>query len=192
MRLNQLLLSGSIAAALSLTGTLAAAQTADAKAAKPAAPTATQKASQKATPAKTTTARKPAAKAVAPAPLVEANEEQLAAAKQAHLGLYECEFKQTVTISPNLKHAGYIDVAFQKHQFTMKPVLSSTGALRLEDVSGRALMVQIANKSMLLDVKAGQRMVDECIHPDQRAAMEAMRSASAPAGGGLGIAPTGH
>ena len=37
----------------------------------------------------------------------------------------------------------------------MKPVLSSTGALRLEDVKGRVLMLQIANKSMLMDTQAG-------------------------------------
>ena len=35
----------------------------------------------------------------------------------------------------------------------MKPVLSSTGAIRLEDVRGETLMVQIASKSMLLNVK---------------------------------------
>ena len=42
----------------------------------------------------------------------------------------------------------------------MKPVLSSTGAVRLEDTQGRALLVQIAQKSMLMDVKAGRRLVD--------------------------------
>ena len=35
----------------------------------------------------------------------------------------------------------------------VKPVLSHTGTLRLRDVTGRTLMIQIANKSML-DVKA--------------------------------------
>ena len=50
----------------------------------------------------------------------------------------------------------------------MKPVLSSTGALRLEDVKGRMLMLQIANKSMLLDTQVGQRIVDGCVHEKQR------------------------
>ena len=45
----------------------------------------------------------------------------------------------------------------------MKPVLSSTGAIRLEDVHGETLMVQIASKSMLLNVKTARRIVDECV-----------------------------
>lgn len=183
MRLTALLLSGAAAAALTLTAGLAAAQP-DPNAAKPAA-------KAKAAPAKT--AKKPAVKTPPPPPpLPEADEEQLAAAKRAYLGLYECEFKQSVTIEPNAKHAGYIDVAYKKDIFVMKPVLSSTGALRLEDVTGRTLMVQIAKKSMLLDVKAGQRMVDECINPEQRAAIEAARAASEPAGPGLGITPSAN
>jgi hypothetical protein len=51
----------------------------------------------------------------------------------------------------------------------MKPVMSSTGALRLEDVKGRMLMIQIANKSMVMDTKIGQRLVDGCVHEKQRA-----------------------
>lgn len=191
MRLTALLLSGAAAAALTLTTGIAAAQpaaTSGTGTAKPAAPA--KPAAAKPAPAKTT-AKKPAAKTPAPPPpLPEASEEQLAAAKRAYLGLYECEFKQSITIEPNAKDVGYINVAFKKDTFVMKPVLSTTGALRLEDVTGRTLMVQIANKSMLLDVKAGQRLVDECVHPEQRAAIEAARSASAPAGGGLGITPS--
>ncbi len=182
MRLTTLLLSGA-AAALTLTAGIASAQP-DPNAAKPAP-------AKSAKPAAAKTTKKPAVKTPPPPPpLPEANEEQLAAAKRAYLGLYECEFKQSITIEPNAKHTGYIDVAYKKDTFTMKPVLSTTGALRLEDVTGRTLMVQIANKSMLLDVKAGQRLVDDCIHPEQRAAIEAARSASAPAGSGLGISPT--
>jgi hypothetical protein len=188
MRLTALLLSGAAAAALTLTTGIAAAQPAASNStAKPAAPA--KPAATKTAPAKT--AKKPSAKTpVPPPPLPEANEEQLAAAKRAYLGLYECEFKQSITIEPNSKDVGYINVAFKKDTFVMKPVLSTTGALRLEDVTGRTLMVQIANKSMLLDVKAGQRLVDECVHPEQRAAIEAARASSAPAGGGLGITPS--
>ncbi|WP_431257949.1 hypothetical protein ACQ86G_25795 [Roseateles chitinivorans] len=186
MRLTALLLSGAAAAALTLTAGIAAAQpAANTGTAKPAAPAKTAKPA-----AKTTAAKKAAPVKAPPPPLPEANEEQLAAAKRAYLGLYECEFKQSITIEPNTKDVGYINVAFKKDTFVMKPVLSTTGALRLEDVTGRTLMVQIANKSMLLDVKAGQRLVDDCIHPEQRAAIEAARASSAPAGGGLGITPS--
>lgn len=112
----------------------------------------------------------------------------------AHLGTYDCEFKQSISITRNTT-PGYLDVMWQKYTLTMKPVLSSTGALRMEDVSGRTLLIQIGNKSMLMDTKIGQRLVDECIHPKQREAIEAARLARAAAAasgvahdaGGLGI-----
>ena len=139
---------------------------------------------------------KAVAKAVPPPllpPLFDASEEQLAAAERAYLGPYDCEFKQSIVIAPHPK-PGYINVTWAKEVFTMKPVLSSTGALRLEDVTGRTLMIQIANKSMLLDTKIGRRLVDECIHPEQRAAIEALRvaraaAAAAAAASGIEVAP---
>ena len=147
---------------------------------------------------------KPVAKPVPPPPpLADATEEQLAATERAYLGTYDCEFKQSVSITRNIK-PGYLDVMWQKDTFTMKPVLSSTGALRLEDVTGRTLMIQIANKSMLMDTHVGRRLVDECLHPEHRAAIEAAKiaraaaAASAAASGleveadasSLGIAPS--
>jgi hypothetical protein len=156
-------------------------------------------------------AAKPAARAAKPAPakkapppppepvLTDADEAQLAAAERAYLGDYACEFKETVHIDKHPKAAGYINVAWKKNLITMKPVLSSTGALRLEDVTGRTLMIQIANKSMLLDTKIGQRLLDDCVHPEQTKLMEAARAAkiadpeaeaAAAARSSLGITPT--
>ncbi|WP_157256446.1 hypothetical protein [Pelomonas sp. Root1217] len=176
------------AAALILCAALPAlAQTA------PAKPVAKHKAAAKPAPAK---------KAPPPPPepvLVDADEAQLAAAERAYLGDYACEFKETVQIEKHPKVAGYINVAWKKQVFTMKPVLSSTGALRLEDVMGRTLMIQIANKSMLLDTKIGQRLIDDCVHPEQIRLMEAAKAAkindpeaeaAEAARSGLGITPT--
>ena len=129
----------------------------------------------------------PAPKAEAPLP--DADEAQLAAAQRAYQGVYACEFNQSLNITPHAKHAGYLDVAWKKEVFTMKPVLSPTGALRLEDVKGRTLMVQIANKSMLMDTKVGQRLVDDCQSAEQREAVAAAKLAG-PQAGGLGIDPS--
>lgn len=192
------------AAALILCAALPAfAQT---PAAKPAAPKAAE---AKPAAAKSTakSAVKPSAKAMAkktppppPEPvLIDADEAQLAAAERAYLGNYACEFKETVLIDKHPKAAGYINVAWKKQVITMKPVLSSTGALRLEDVTGRTLMIQIANKSMLLDTKIGQRLLDDCVHPEQVKLMEAARAAkindpeaeaAAAARNSLGITPS--
>lgn len=150
-------------AALSLASTLAAAQTAAPQ--KPAAP--------KAAPAKAAKA----APAAAPVALAAATPEQLEAAERTHFGEYQCEFAQTLDVSMNSKTPGYIDVKHQKQVYTMKPVLSSTGALRLEDVKGNTLLLQIANKSMLMDQKAGKRLVDGCVHEKQRASAAAVAAA---------------
>ena len=153
-------------AALSLASTLAAAQTAAPQ--KPAAP--------KAAPAKAAKAT-PAAAAAAPVALAAATPEQLEAAERTHFGEYQCEFAQTLDVSMNSKSPGYVDVKLQKQVYTMKPVLSSTGALRLEDVKGNTLLLQIANKSMLMDQKAGKRLVDGCVHEKQRASAAALAAA---------------
>ena len=102
------------------------------------------------------------------AELPAASEEQLQAARRAHLGVYQCEFGQSVTVILNEKQPGYLDVRFQKQLITMKPSLTSTGSLRLEDLKGERLWLQIANKSMLMDQRVGKRLVDGCIHDAQR------------------------
>ena len=95
--------------------------------------------------------------------LPAADREQLLAQSQTYLGPYECEFKQTLSIT---KHPtdGYVIVTFSSKAYTMKPVRSSTGAIRLEEVrNGPMLMVQIPTKSMLMDTVRGRRIVDACI-----------------------------
>lgn len=119
-------------------------------------------------------AAKPAAKKAAAAkPLPAADQTQLDAAERVHYGSYECDFKQTISVAKNAISPGYVDVKFKNKSWNMKPSISSTGALRMEDVKGGALLLQIANKSMLMDTKIGQRLVDACVHEKQRAAAEA-------------------
>jgi hypothetical protein len=95
-----------------------------------------------------------------------ADSEQLLAASLALLGPYDCEFKQTLNVN---KHQidGYVVVTFSSKAYTMKPVRSSTGAVRLEEVGGPMLMVQIPTKSMLMDTVRGRRIVDACVHETQ-------------------------
>ena len=130
--------------------------------------------------AQTTPAAKQVAKAApkkaapaAAAPLPQADQTQLDAAERTYFGNYDCDLKQTIDVGMNPKYPGYVDVKFGKTTYVMKPVLSSTGALRLEDVKGVGLLIQIANKSMLMDTKAGKRLVDDCVHEKQRALHDA-------------------
>lgn len=124
------------------------------------------------------TAKKPAAPVEAPLPA--ASNEQLEAASVAHLGDYDCEFDQKVHLTPHSRAPGYIEMKNKSQAWVMKPVMSSTGALRLEDVKGRMLMIQIANKSMVMDTKIGQRLVDGCVHEKQRSFMATQTNLLAP------------
>lgn len=112
--------------------------------------------------------------------LAAADQEQLIAASQALYGPYDCEFKQTLSVT---KHSidGYVVVTFSSKAYTMKPVRSSTGAVRLEEVgNGPMLMVQIPTKSMLMDTARGRRIVDACVH-------EAQAKEAAPDANSLGM-----
>ena len=140
--------------------TAAPAKPAPAKATKPAA-------AKKAAPAA-------AAAAAAAAVLPAAGADQLAAAERTHFGNYICELDQSIDVGMNPKTPGYVDVSFKKKTYTMKPIVSSTGAVRLEEVKGGMLLIQIANKSMMMDSKVGQRVVDGCVHEKQRAAAALM------------------
>jgi hypothetical protein len=132
-------------------------------------------------------AAKPVAKAkgkAAPAPVFsvpDAQPEQVKAAELVYYGAYDCEFQQTVSVTQSPKYSGYVDVKHGKKDWLMKPVLSSTGAVRLEDVRGETLMVQIASKSMLLNVKSAQRIVDACVCPKQRELLAEANAAKAAA-----------
>jgi len=136
-------------------------------------------------PAKPAAAKPAAAKAAPKAPakpemiIPDAYPEQVKAAELVYYGKYDCEFNQTVDIEQSPKYPAYVTVKHGKGEWLMKPVLSSTGAVRLEDVKGETLMVQIASKSMLLNTMTARRIVDDCVSPKQRELVEAAKAAKA-------------
>ncbi|MDB5848418.1 MAG: hypothetical protein JWP29_2170 [Rhodoferax sp.] len=168
-----------------------------ATAAKPAAKPAA-KAVVKAEPkAKTEAAAKPKAKTVAKAPLsksridlksaaknvaagIEAAEAaltpaELAIAERIEVGTIPCELGNAVTLVADPKTPGYFDMTMNKIKYRLSPVATSTGAIRLEDQKNGAVWLQLANKSMLMNHKLGQRLADECMSPAQAIVAEAIR-----------------
>lgn len=130
-------------------------------------------AAQNSTPAKAKPTRSanaaPAESSAAPAPLAAADGEQLLAASQVYIGRYDCEYGQILTVSRTAGQDGYVDAEILRRKATFKPVRSSTGAIRLEEVqSGALLLVQIPSKTILMDTKAGKRLVDACRHDEQK------------------------
>lgn len=120
--------------------------------------------------------KRPSAQVVEEAKVALASPEQMVAADRVLVGQYDCEFGQRVSIDRNDTHQGYFDLRLGKQSWVMKPVLTQTGAVRLEDVRGGALMIQILTKSMLLDPRKGQRLVDGCVHEVQRQAERELAS----------------
>src|SRR5262249_50091387 len=106
----------------------------------------------------------------APPPLPPASEEQRAAAALVFYGAHECEFDQTIQVTPRPGDEAYVDVRLGKQSWIMRPVLSSTGARRLEDVEGRTLLLRRAFKSRRRDVAGGKRIADACAHETHRVA----------------------
>ena len=154
------------------------AQTA-APAAKPAAKPAVKKApAKKHTNDANRTNLKTTAKNVAAG--IEAAEDamtpaELAIAERVDVGSLPCELGASVSLTADTKAPGYFDVHGKNFKYRMFPVATTTGAIRLEDRRSGAVWLQLANKSMLMNQKAGVRMADECMSPAQVAVAERMK-----------------
>jgi hypothetical protein len=98
------------------------------------------------------------------------NDNQLQIASRVLVGRVDCEFNQTITVQPWAEHPGHFKLAYKNATYTMVPEETTTGAVRLEDKRAGIVWLQIPSKSMLMNSKIGQRMVDYCTHPQQRVA----------------------
>ncbi|HQC97749.1 MAG TPA: hypothetical protein PK306_18770 [Aquabacterium sp.] len=114
---------------------------------------------------------------------------QLDVAARVLTGTADCEFKQSVTVQPVDGLPGYFHVGHLGKRYRMLPRETSTGAVRLEDPANGIVWLQIPTKSMLMDAKRGQRMIDSCLHSEQRAAVAAASAAGQTIGQGIGIVP---
>jgi len=127
-------------------------------------------------------AAKRAEPAKAPAPAQEAeppmDDMHLQIAYRVLTGDAACEFNQSVNVWPIEGKPGYFRLTFKKVSYTMVPEETSSGAVRLEDKKAGVVWLQIPSKSMLMNSKIGQRMVDGCQADEQRAATRAVEAAA--------------
>jgi Ni/Co efflux regulator RcnB len=86
----------------------------------------------------------------------------LEVAKRVSIGKAQCELGADVTVTPDEKKPGFFTVSTKGQKYRMHPVESRTGAIRLEDPRAGAMWLQLGNKSMLMNQKAGLRIADEC------------------------------
>ena len=110
------------------------------------------------------------------------NDSQMQIASRVLTGTAQCEFEQTVSVDALQDKPGFFRVAFNKASYVMTPQETTTGAVRLEDKRNGIVWLQIPAKSMMMNQKIGQRMVDGCTHAEQRAATTAVEAAAASVG----------
>jgi hypothetical protein len=106
------------------------------------------------------------------------SETQLQIADRVLTGEAACEFNQTVSVMPIQGQPGHFHVTFKRVVYVVIPEETSSGAIRLEDKRAGIVWLQIPSKSMLMNARIGQRMVDGCMHAEQRAAMAAVQGAA--------------
>lgn len=105
----------------------------------------------------------------------ELSPEELGISERVHTGRIACELGAFVNVAADPKHPGHFFVDGKGFKYHMSPVKTSTGAVRLEDRHAGAVWLQIANKSMLMNQKVGQRLADECMSPEQFQVAEAIK-----------------
>lgn len=100
--------------------------------------------------------------------------QELAIAERIEVGLIPCELGESINVAADAHVPGYFDVQIKKLKFRMAPVVTSTGAIRLEDPAAGAVWLQLSNKSMLMNQKTGTRLADTCMSPAQLVVADAM------------------
>jgi len=169
-----------LALGLGLTGTATLAQTGEA-----AQPKATKPATKSAPPRPATPREELKSEAKGLALGIETAEAisaaQLDIAARVLTGRADCEYNQAVDIDAMPEKPGMFKVRFKELSYLMVPEETSTGAVRLFDKKAGVVWLQIPAKSMLLNNRAGQRLVDRCTLAEQRAAVSAVAGAAAAA-----------
>lgn len=140
---------------------------------------ATGKAARATAPAKAgagkAAARTPEPPAAPAGPELPRSAAELEIAQRVYSGRIACELGAFMTVTPDPQKPGYFTVELARWRFRMAPVESKTGAIRLEDPANGAVLIQLANKSMLMNQKLGQRLTDECMSPEQLAVADALK-----------------
>ncbi len=102
--------------------------------------------------------------------------DELAIAERVHKGQLPCELGATVRLEADASQPGYFYLHGKGFRYRMHPVVTTTGAIRLEDRKAGAVWLQLANKSMLMDQNKGRRVADECANAEQVAFAENMKT----------------
>lgn len=109
----------------------------------------------------------------------ELNLEELGIAHWVEEGTFACEEGGPITMTADTDSTGHFMLAHKGNHYRVSPRVSLTGAVRLENSAGSIVLLQLANKSMLLAPKQGSRLADGCMSETQK--LVAAELAKAPA-----------
>ena len=76
---------------------------------------------------------------------------------------------------PISQEPGFFRLSLDRQTYRLRPVETSTGAIRLEDRAQGVVWLQLANKSILLNQRQGRRLLDDCANAVQQAVAAAMQ-----------------
>ena len=77
-------------------------------------------------------------------------------------GLYRCELSRRVLVRQVAADGRSIVLQWLNKDHTLQSVVSRAGALRYDDAQSGLAWITIPGKSLLLDVKKGQQLANEC------------------------------
>lgn len=97
------------------------------------------------------------------------SQRQLEIASQVLMGKATCDFNQHVNVQALNDQPGFFVVDFKNASYIMTPEETTSGAVRLANKKAGVMWLQIPNKSMLMNNKLGQRLVDNCKQAAQSA-----------------------
>ena len=100
--------------------------------------------------------------------------EQMAIANRVLVGKINCELGTVVTMTNDMQSPGRFFLDMGNKRYALLPVVTSTGAIRLEEESSGAVWLQLGNKSMLMNQREGKRLADDCMNPDQLLVAQAL------------------
>lgn len=89
---------------------------------------------------------------------------QQSIARTVQTGAFSCAFGIKVSIAPDSRMKGRFVLGSGNKRYTLYPVPTTNGAVRLEDNSAGIVWLQLPGKSMLVSQKEGRRIADECIN----------------------------
>lgn len=120
------------------------------------------------------------------------SERELATAALVHVGSKTCSHGRNVRIEADPRAAGHFVLQSGALRYQLRPVETSTGAIRLEDRAQGAVWIQLANKSMLLGQRPNRRLLDDCSNALQQAVAAAMLRNPGPDLLGIAQRPAGQ